>query len=127
MTRVAALAPQRTAPPGVVEGTPEQRPELASVSGKVVGPAGPRARVLLFLKGVPGASVEDEAHSLRSDRNGHYRFDNVKPGEYMLTDAVAGPVTWRVRVPLARAERRVLDLSPANHAAVRDDFPDYRR
>lgn len=125
--RPPALAPSPPASRGVVNESPEQKPQLASVSGKVLDASGPRARLLLFLKGVPSASVQDESHGVRTDRDGNYHFQNVTPGEYMLTDAVAGPVTWRLRVSLARAERLVLDLSRSNHVTMRDDFPAPRR
>jgi hypothetical protein len=102
------------------------KPEMATLAGRAVGPEGARPRLQLFLKGIPGTAVKDEYHVLRTDQRGNFRFTNVVPGDYMLTNAVAGPPAWRLRVSLARGERLVLDLSPANHATVRDDFPEPR-
>jgi len=67
-----------------------QKPDLAELSGKAVGPDKPIARLQLFLKGVPGTAVEREYHVLRTDPQGNFRFTNVVPGDYMLTNAVAG-------------------------------------
>jgi hypothetical protein len=108
------------APPGADEA-PAQRPELASLSGRAFDRPGPKARLLLFLRGLPGSPVQGEAHNLRTDSRGHFVFQNVAPGDYVLTDAVAGPATWRLSISLARGERRVLDLSPSNSTSVRDD------
>ena len=102
------------------------KPEMATLSGRAVGPDGSRSRLQLFLKGVPGTAVKDEYHILRTDPQGHFRFTDVAPGEYMLTDAVAGTPAWRLRVSLAKNEQRVVDLSPANETTIRDDFPDLK-
>jgi hypothetical protein len=103
-----------------------QKPDSASLSGTAVGPDKPLARLQLFLKGVPGTAVEREYHVLRTDPQGNFRFTNVVPGDYMLTNAVAGRPMWRLRVSPAKGEQLVLDLSPANQATVRDDFPEPR-
>jgi hypothetical protein len=102
------------------------KPEMATLAGRAVGPEGVKPRLQLFLKGLPGTAVKDEYHILRTDQQGSFRFTDVVPGDYMLTNAVAGPPAWRLRVSLARGERLVLDLSPSNHATIRDDFPDPR-
>jgi len=104
-----------------------QKPELASLSGKATGPDGPKARLQPFLKGVPTSVVKDEYHLLRTDQQGNFHFPNVVPGDYMLTNAVAGPVLWRLRVALGGGQHLVVGLSPANSAAVRDDFPERSR
>jgi len=101
-----------------------QKSDLASLSGKAIGPDKPVARLQIFLKGVPGTAVEREYHVLRTDQQGNFHFANVVPGEYVLTNAVAGPVRWRLRIPLTAGQRLGLDLSPANDASVRDDFPE---
>ncbi len=101
-------------------------PEMASLVGRAVDSAGAKSRLQLFLKGLPGTPVAHEYHSLRTDQQGNFRFTNVAPGEYMLTNAVAGLPAWRLRVSLAKGERLTLDLSPANQATVRDDFPEPR-
>jgi len=113
-------------PPASVQARPDgpTKSDLASVSGRAVGPDGAKRRLQLFLKGVPGTSVQDEYHVLRTDQQGGFRFANVAPGDYMLTDTVAGPPTWRLRVSLGKGERLTLDLSPANQASVRNDFPE---
>ena len=63
---------------------------------------------------------------LRTDQQGNFRFTDVVPGDYMLTNVIAGPPTWRLRVTLAKGERLTLDLLPSNQTAVRDDFRDPR-
>jgi hypothetical protein len=116
----ARSIPQSPAPPpvAVVNVAPAQKPELASLSGTALDAGGAKTRLLLFLKGVPGTAVQDESHTLRTDRRGQFHFSNVVPGEYLLTDAVAGPATWRLRLTLTRAERRVIDLSPTNSTSL---------
>lgn len=110
--------------PSATEAGQAQKPELASLSGKAAGPDGPKARLQLFLKGVPTSVVKDEYHLLRTDQQGNFHFPNVVPGDYMLTNAVAGPVLWRLRVAVGSGQHLVVDLSPANSSAVRDDFPE---
>ena len=100
--------------------------EMASLVGRAVDAGGAKSRLQLFLKGVPGTPVAHEYHSLRTDQQGNFRFTNVVPGDYMLTNAIAGSPAWRLRVSLAKGERLALDLSPSNLAEVRDDFPDAR-
>lgn len=125
----------RTATPMAVAGASDAapaddpaagNPELASLSGKAEDARGPKSRLLLFFKGAHGSAVGDEYRTLRTDSQGRFQFANVKPGDYVLTNAVAGPVTWRLRVSLARGERRSLDLSPSNDTSVRDDAPETR-
>jgi hypothetical protein len=103
---------------------PVPKPDMASLTGRAIGREGTKPRLQLFLKGLPGTTVRDEYHVLRTDQQGHFRFTDVVPGDYMLTDAIAGPPAWRLRVSLAGGDRLMLDLSPANHATVRDDFPE---
>ena len=127
---LAARAPATVSPPSVPsapEAGQPQKPELASLSGRAVGPDGPKARLQLLLKGVPASAVKDEYHLLRTDKEANFNFPNVAPGDYMLTNAVAGPVLWRLRVALGSGRHLVVDLSPANSSAVRDDFPERSR
>jgi hypothetical protein len=116
-----------SAPPPILTSTaddvPTQKPELASLTGTAVGPDKPMARLRLFLKGIPGTPARNEYHLLQTDQQGAFHVADVVPGEYMLTNALAGPVRWRLKVALAASERRVLDLSAANDSSVRDDFP----
>jgi hypothetical protein len=119
--RVSASA----APPVGNEPSPS-KPETATLAGRAVGLDGIKSRLQLFLKGVPGTAVKDEYHLLRTDQQGNFRFAEVVPGDYMLTNAIAGPPAWRLRVSLAKGEHVTLDLSPANQVSVRDDFPNPR-
>ena len=114
-----------TQPSVSVESSPPN-PEMATLTGHAVGSDGAKSRLQLFLKGVPGTPVQDEYHILRTDQQGNFRFAEVVPGDYMLTNAIAGSPAWRLRVSLAKGERLVLGLSPANQTTVRDDFPDPR-
>src|SRR5262249_24800058 len=93
-------------------------PRLPSLYGRAPGAARAAARPAPLLNGRPGGATPAQAHSLRTDSRGHFSFRNVVPGDYVLTDAVAGPVTWRLSIALARGERRVLDLSPSNVAGL---------
>ena len=110
----------------VTDELPAPKPEMATLAGRAVGPDGVKSRLQLFLKGLLGTPVKDEYHVLRTDQQGNFRFADVVPGDYMLTNAIAGPPAWRLRVSLAKGARLVLDLSPANQATVRDDFPEPR-
>ena len=116
--RAAASVIARPAPtePMQAPAVDAQQPDLARVAGVAADTSGPKGRLLLFLKGVPGSAVENEYRSLRTDRGGHFQFANVPPGEYVLTDAVAGSPTWRLRVSLTRGQQLALDLTPANRA-----------
>lgn len=116
-----APAPAVSPPAGEA---PAPKPGMASLVGRAVGPEGPRPRLQLFLKGLPGSAVKDEYHVLRTDQQGNFGFTDVVPGEYVLTNTIAGPPAWRLRVSLGKDERRVLDLTPANQAAIRDDVPE---
>jgi hypothetical protein len=124
-TRTVSVRPA-AAVPSVVVGPSPPNPQMATLAGRTVGPDGIKSRLQLFLKGVPGTAVKDEYHMLRTDQQGTFRFGDIVPGEYMLTDAIAGRPEWRLRVSLSKGEHLVLDLSPANQATVRDDFPEPR-
>ncbi len=105
---------------------------LATVSGTVTWPEGggspvPRPRHLLMLVGLPGTPTEGQYYRIRSREDGRYEFPDVVPGPYKLTDRVAGPPFWRLKVVVEPGQRMTLDLSPANGAQVRDDFPDQPR
>jgi hypothetical protein len=96
----------------------------SGLSGRVVWADGkPTARVQLFLKGVPKTPRENLQWVLRSDDSGAFEFKRIPAGTYMLTNKVAGDPTWRLRVQLTPGEITTLDLSEANSAKVRDDFP----
>lgn len=118
-TRPSAPAPR-------VLSSTAANPEMATLAGRAIGPEGAKPRFQLFLKGLPGSPVADEYHVIRTDQHGSFQFADVVPGDYMLTTAIAGPPTWRLRVSVANGQRLVLDLSPANLATIRDDFPGLR-
>ena len=86
----------------------------------------PMRRLQLFLMGQPDSSTKEERYNLRTDEDGGFRFPNVPPGPYMLTNRLAGQPIWRLRVELKPAEEKQLDLNPGNSLSVRDDFPQPR-
>jgi hypothetical protein len=61
-------------------------------------------------------------YHLRTDEDGRYRFANVAPGIYKLSDRITGPPTWRLRVEAKPGQVVFLDLSADNSTKVRDDF-----
>jgi hypothetical protein len=83
----------------------------------------PMRRLQLFLVGQPDSPTKEERYNLRTGEDGSFKFPNVVPGPYMLTNRVAGQPTWRLRVELKPAEEKQLDLTSSNSASVRDDFP----
>jgi tetratricopeptide (TPR) repeat protein len=86
----------------------------------------PMRRLQLFLMGQPDSPTKEERYNLRTDEDGTFKFPNVPPGPYMLTNRLAGQPTWRLRVELKSAEEKQLELNPGNSVAVRDDFPQAR-
>jgi len=84
----------------------------------------PMRREQLFLVGQPNSPTQRERYNLRTDENGTFKFPDVVPGPYKLTNRVAGKPTWRMRVELKASEVKVLDLNPANSTAQTDDFPE---
>ena len=59
---------------------------------------------------------------LRTDQEGRFKFVDVMPGSYMLTDVVAGKPRWRLKVEVSPNSTLRLDLTPRNGAPARDDF-----
>jgi len=115
--------------------TPSPEPERQGGNAALVGRAvfaeagakpEPMPRLQLFLKGQPGSPTADERYNLRTDADGNFKFPNVPPGPYMLTNRLAGQPIWRLRVELKPAEEMQLNLNPGNSVAVRDDFPQGR-
>jgi len=111
-------APERQVGNGVLVGR-----ALFAESG-----AKPQAmqRLQLFLMGQPDSPTKEQRYVLRTDEDGNFKFPNVPPGPYMLTNRIAGQPIWRLRVELKPGEEQQLDLSPGNSVAVRDDFPQTR-
>lgn len=88
---------------------------------------GPVSRMQLFLVGQPDSATKEERYNLRTAEDGSFKFPNVVPGPYMLTNRVAGEPVWRLRVVLKPSEERELNLDPGNSLAVQDDFPHLRQ
>jgi len=86
----------------------------------------PMRRLQLFLQGQPDSPTREERYNLRTAEDGSFKFPNVPPGPYMLTNRLAGQPIWRLRVELKPAEEKQLELNPGNSVAVRDDFPEAR-
>ena len=101
----------------------------ASLEGRAVfaeggNPPQPMERLQLFLVGQPDSPTQRERYNLRTDEHGNFKFPDVVPGSYKLTNRVAGQPTWRLRVELKASEVKVLELTPANSVAALDDFPE---
>jgi hypothetical protein len=97
------------------------------VRGRVTWPDGEPpvklTRLQLFLKGIGGTPTENVYLVLRTDEEARFEFKDVPPGEYKLTNRIAGEPLWRLRVKVAEGQEASLDLSPQNSLRVRDDFP----
>lgn len=127
LARVGALPATHAAAKPAVDDEPRVT-GAASLEGQALATdaghaGGPLARRMIILYGLPGAPTNDQRYQARTDENGRFRFTGLMPGPYMLTDAVAGPRNWRLRVEVAAGQALTLDLSPANSVKVRDDFP----
>jgi tetratricopeptide (TPR) repeat protein len=128
LTRAGALPAVAAASP---PAGPERQPGNAVLIGRAVfAEAGakpePMPRLQLFLRGQPDSPVKDGRYVLRTDEDGSFRFSNVPPGPYMLTNRLAGQPIWRLRVELQPADEKLLELNTGNSVAVRDDFPEPR-
>jgi tetratricopeptide (TPR) repeat protein len=86
----------------------------------------PMRRLQLFLQGRPDSPTKGERYVLRTGEDGSFKFPNVPPGPYMLTNRLAGQPIWRLRVELKPSEEQQLELNPGNTVAARDDFPQPR-
>ncbi len=107
----------------------ERAPGNSSLEGRAVFAEDgktplPMKRMQLFLVGQPNSPTKLERYSLRTDEEGNFKFPDVVPGPYKLTNRVAGRPTWRLRVDLKSSEVKVLELTPANGVDSQDDFPE---
>jgi hypothetical protein len=99
-----------------------------SLGGRVVWtrsgepPVDPR-RLQLHLIGLPGSPTAQQRYVLRTDETGRFQFRRVVAGPYRLTNRVAGPPTWRLKVDVPSGRELALDLTPENSVPARDDFP----
>lgn len=80
-------------------------------------------RVQLHLRGLPDGPTKGLTYYLRTDKEGGYRFSRIKAGTYRLTDAVAGPQKWNLKVEVKSGQELELNLSTHNGVANRNDFP----
>jgi len=107
----------------------ERAPGNASLEGHAVfaengKPPQPMQRLQLFLVGQPNSATKLERYNLRTDEHGNFKFPDVVPGPYKLTNRVAGRPIWRLRVEFKSSEVKVLELTPDNSVDSRDDFPE---
>jgi tetratricopeptide (TPR) repeat protein len=124
----ALRRPTQVASPKAPE--PEQVHGRGGLEGRAVLAAAdspndlqPARRLKLSLIGEPNSPTKEARYTVRTDENGRYRFPNAIPGPYRLTDRLAGPPNWRLRVEVKAGVSQSLDLTPANRVSVRDDFP----
>ena len=129
LIRVGALPPVLAARPAPDRADRERQAGNASLEGRAVyAEAGqtpqPMPRQQFFLVGQPDSPTKEERYNLRTDENGHFKFPDVMPGPYKLTNRVAGQPIWRLRVELKPSETKVLELTQSNSLASQDDFPE---
>ena len=125
LARAGALP---ASPPPRRPDEPERQAGTAVLRGRAIFADGaaksqPMGRLQLFLVGQPDSPTKEERYNLRTDENGDFKFPDVPPGPYMLTNRLAGQPIWRLRVELKAAEEKQLDLNSGNSVTVRDDFP----
>jgi tetratricopeptide (TPR) repeat protein len=129
LIRAGALPPAAYAAAKPTAPEKERTAGNASLEGRAVFAEGgqtpqPMTRQQLFLVGQPNSPTQRERYNLRTDEHGNFKFPDVVPGPYKLTNRVAGQPTWRMRVDLKASEVKVLELTPANSVASLDDFPE---
>ena len=129
LIRAGALPPAAYAAAKPTGPEKERTAGNASLEGRAVFAEGgqspqPMPRLQLFLVGQPNSPTQRERYNLRTDEHGNFKFPDVVPGPYKLTNRVAGQPTWRMRVDLKASEVKVLELTPANSVASLDDFPE---
>jgi hypothetical protein len=122
---VLARSGSETAPTTPSDRITEETPGDSGVSGRVMWADGKTtARVQIFLRGAPKTPSQALQWVRRTDDSGHFEFKRIPPGIYMLTNRIAGEPMWRLRVQLEPGQTLTLDLSEANSAKIRDDFPE---
>jgi tetratricopeptide (TPR) repeat protein len=129
LTRAGALPVVLSARSGPNPADRGRQAGNASLEGRAVyAEAGqtpqPMSQLQFFLVGQPDSPTKEERYNLRTDEDGTFKFPDVIPGPYKLTDRVAGPPIWRLRVELKPSETKVLELGPSNSLASQDDFPE---
>ena len=82
-----------------------------------------QVRMQIHLVGQPDGPTKEERRVIRTDNDGQFRFVNIVPGTYMLTDKIAGKPRWRMKIEVSPGSTLRLDLNPANSTDARDDFP----
>ena len=129
LVRVGALAPRSAKTPLPAAHPPtvaEERANsaTATLEGRAVSADGPQQepvrRMTLFLIEQPGRV---NYYRLRTDEDGRFRFPEVAPGLYKLSDRLVGQPKWRLRLEIKPGQTAFLDLGPGNSTKVRDDFP----
>ena len=129
LTRAGALPPVAYAAANPSRPEKERAAGNASLEGHAVfaeggQPPQPMQRLQLFLVGQPNSPTQRERYNLRTDEHGSFKFPDVVPGPYKLTDRVAGKPIWRMRVEFQPSEVKALELTPANSTLSLDDFPE---
>jgi len=129
LIRAGALQSPLPAGPTPVRADQAREAGNASLEGRAAAveegsESQPMRRMQLFLVGQPNSPTQTERYSLRTDENGNFKFPNVVPGPYKLTNRVAGQPTWRLRVDFKPSETKVLELTRSNSTSVLDDFPE---
>jgi tetratricopeptide (TPR) repeat protein len=129
LVRARALPAAAADRPAPSRADAERQPGNASLEGRAVfAQAGqePKSmrRLQLHLVGQPNSPTARERYNLRTDEEGNFKFPNVVPGPYKLTDRVAGKPIWRLRVEVKPSDSKVLQLTPANSVDAQDDFPE---
>ncbi len=100
----------------------------SGLSGRVIldnpgqGPA-PQPHAQVHLVGIPHTPTADLRFTTGTDDDGQFEFKSIPAGPYRLTNNIAGPPIWRLKVLLESGQQTTLDLKPDNSIKFRDDFP----
>lgn len=120
-------------PAGNVDPAPasaEDRPGDSGLSGVITwaepgGRPEPKRRMQVHLIGLPDGSTVEQRFTVRTDQDGRYAFEQIPSGNYTLTNAIAGPALWRLRVKLepGRLHRLEAFLAPSVVDAILTTAP----